>query len=193
MNEEKLIELASIVVIGIGSQWLAWNLRFPSILFFLVLGFVAGPVLKFIHPDGLLGDLLFPIVSISVALILFEGGLTLRLGELKDVGRVVITLIILGAAITWVISSAAAYYILNLDIRVSILLGAILVVTGPTVIGPLLSHIRPIKRVGRILKWEGILIDPVGAILAVLVFEVILAGEISAAGTVVFLGILKTI
>ena len=193
MNEEKLIELASIVVIGIGSQWLAWKLRFPSILFFLVLGFVAGPVLKFIHPDGLLGDLLFPIVSISVALILFEGGLTLRLGELKDVGRVVITLIILGAAITWVISSAAAYYILNLDIRVSILLGAILVVTGPTVIGPLLSHIRPIKRVGRILKWEGILIDPVGAILAVLVFEVILAGEISAAGTVVFLGILKTI
>ena len=193
MNEEKLIELASIVVIGIGSQWLAWKLRFPSILFFLVLGFVAGPVLKFIHPDGLLGDLLFPIVSISVALILFEGGLTLRLGELKDVGRVVITLIILGAAITWVISSTAAYYILNLDIRVSILLGAILVVTGPTVIGPLLSHIRPIKRVGRILKWEGILIDPVGAILAVLVFEVILAGEISAAGTVVFLGILKTI
>ena len=193
MNEEKLIELASIVVIGIGSQWLAWKLRVPSILFFLVLGFVAGPVLKFIHPDGLLGDLLFPIVSISVALILFEGGLTLRLGELKDVGRVVITLIILGAAITWVISSAAAYYILNLDIRVSILLGAILVVTGPTVIGPLLSHIRPIKRVGRILKWEGILIDPVGAILAVLVFEVILAGKISAAGTVVFLGILKTI
>ena len=193
MNEEKLIELASIVVIGIGSQWLAWKLRFPSILFFLVLGFVAGPVLKFIHPDGLLGDLLFPIVSISVALILFEGGLTLRLGELKDVGRVVITLIILGAAITWVISSTAAYYILNLDISVSILLGAILVVTGPTVIGPLLSHIRPIKRVGRILKWEGILIDPVGAILAVLVFEVILAGEISAAGTVVFLGILKTI
>ena len=193
MNEEKLIELASIVVIGIGSQWLAWKLRFPSILFFLVLGFVAGPVLKFIHPDGLLGDLLFPIVSISVALILFEGGLTLRLGELKDVGRVVITLIILGAAITWVISSTAAYYILNLDISVSILLGAILVVTGPTVIGPLLSHIRPIKRVGRILKWEGILIDPVGAILAVLVFEVILAGKISAAGTVVFLGILKTI
>ena len=193
MNEDKLIELASIVVIGIGSQWLAWKLRFPSILFFLVLGFVAGPVLKFIHPDGLLGDLLFPIVSISVALILFEGGLTLRLGELKDVGRVVITLIILGAAITWVISSTAAYYILNLDISVSILLGAILVVTGPTVIGPLLSHIRPIKRVGRILKWEGILIDPVGAILAVLVFEVILAGEISAAGTVVFLGILKTI
>jgi len=193
MNEEKLIELASIVVIGIGSQWLAWKLRFPSILFFLVLGFVAGPIINFIHPDGLLGDLLFPIVSISVALILFEGGLTLRIGELKDVGRVVITLIILGAFITWIISSAAAYFILNLDVRISILLGAILVVTGPTVIGPLLGHIRPIKRVGRILKWEGILIDPVGAILAVLVFEVILAGEISEAGTVVFLGILKTI
>ena len=193
MNEEKLIELASIVVIGIGSQWLAWKFRIPSIMFFLVLGFVVGPVLNFIHPDSLLGELLFPVVSVSVALILFEGGLTLRLGELKDVGRVVITLIILGAVITWIISSSAAYFILNLDLRISILLGAILVVTGPTVIGPLLGHIRPLKRVGRILKWEGILIDPVGAILAVLVFEVILAGEISAAGTVVFLGILKTI
>ena len=193
MNEEKLIELASIVVIGIGSQWLAWKFRIPSIMFFLVLGFVVGPVLNFIHPDSLLGELLFPVVSVSVALILFEGGLTLRLGELKDVGRVVITLIILGAVITWIISSSAAYFILNLDLRISILLGAILVVTGPTVIGPLLGHIRPLKRVGRILKWEGILIDPVGAILAVLVFEVILVGEISAAGTVVFLGILKTI
>ena len=193
MNEEKLLELASIAVIGIGSQWLAWKFRFPSILFFLVFGFIAGPLLRFIHPDGLLGELLFPIVSISVALILFEGGLTLRIGELKDVGRVVITLILLGAIITWIISSAAAYFILNLDIRISILLGAILVVTGPTVIGPLLSHIRPLKRVGRILKWEGILIDPIGAILAVLVFEAIIAGEISAAGTVVFIGILKTI
>ncbi len=193
MNETLLIGIASIVVLGIVAQWLAWRLRFPSILFFLVFGFVAGPITNFIRPDQLMGDLLFPIVSISVALILFEGGLTLRLGELKEVGRVVITLIILGALITWVIASAAAYYILDLDLRLSILLGAILIVTGPTVIGPLLSHIRPLKRVGRILKWEGILIDPVGAILAVLVFEAILAGEISAAGTVIFMGILKTI
>lgn len=193
MSEKELIELASIVVLGIAAHWLAWRLRFPSILFFLVFGFIAGPVTNFVHPDQLMGDLLFPIVSISVALILFEGGLTLRLGELKDVGRVVITLIILGAVITWIIASAAAHYILELDIRIAILLGAILIVTGPTVIGPLLSHIRPLKRVGRILKWEGILIDPVGAILAVLVYEAIVAGEFSEAGIVVFFGILKTL
>jgi NhaP-type Na+/H+ or K+/H+ antiporter len=193
MNEFVLIGLASIIVLGIAAHWLAWRLRFPSILFFLVFGFIAGPVTNFIHPDQLMGDLLFPIVSISVALILFEGGLTLRLGELKEVGRVVITLIILGAVITWIIASAAAHYILGLDIRLAILLGAVLIVTGPTVIGPLLSHIRPLKRVGRILKWEGILIDPVGAILAVLVYEAILAGEFSEAGIVVFFGILKTL
>jgi len=193
MNEEKLIELASIAVLGIAAQWLAWRLRFPSILFFLVIGFIAGPVTGFLHPDGLMGELLLPIVSISVALILFEGGLTLRLGELRDVGRVVITLIIVGAIITWIIASATAHYILMLDLRLSILLGAILIVTGPTVIGPLLSHVRPLKRVSTILKWEGILIDPVGAILAVLVFEAIISGEISEAGTVIFLGIFKTI
>ena len=193
MSENTLFELASIVVLGIAAQWLAWRFRFPSILFFLVFGFIAGPVTGFLHPDNLLGDLLLPLVSISVALILFEGGLTLRLGELRDVGRVVITLIIIGAVITWIIASAAAHYILGLELRISILLGAILIVTGPTVIGPLLSHVRPLKRVSTILKWEGILIDPVGAILAVLVFEAIIAGEISAAGTVILFGILKTV
>jgi len=193
LSEEVLIELASIVVLGIVAQWLAWRLRFPSILFFLIIGFLAGPVTGFLHPDELMGELLLPIVSISVALILFEGGLTLRLGELRDVGRVVIVLIIIGAIITWIIASLAAHYVLNLDLRISILLGAILIVTGPTVIGPLLSHVRPLKRVSTILKWEGILIDPVGAILAVLVFEAIIAGEISAAGKLIFLGIAKTL
>ena len=188
-----LLEFASIVVLGITAQWLAWRIRFPSILFLLVFGFIAGPVTGFLHPDSLLGDLLLPIVSISVALILFEGGLTLRLGELKDVGRVVILLIVIGSIVTWIIATLSARYILGLDIRLSILLGAILVVTGPTVIGPLLRHVRPLKRVGTVLKWEGIMIDPVGAILAVLVFEAILAGEISEAGTMIFLGISKTI
>jgi len=193
LSEEVLLELASIVVLGIFAQWLAWRLRLPSILFFLIIGFIAGPIIGFLHPNELMGELLLPIVSISVALILFEGGLTLRLGELRDVGRVVIILIVIGAIITWIIASLAAHYILNLEFRISILLGAILVVTGPTVIGPLLSHVRPLKRISTILKWEGILIDPVGAILAVLVFEAIIVGEISAAGTLIFLGIVKTL
>jgi NhaP-type Na+/H+ or K+/H+ antiporter len=193
MSEKDLIELASIVVLGVAAQWLAWRLKFPSILFFLVFGFIAGPIANFLHPDSLMGDLLLPIVSISVALILFEGGLTLRLQELRDVGKVVIVLILVGAIITLIIASISAYYILNLDIRLSILLGAILVVTGPTVIGPLLSTIRPIKRINTILKWEGIMIDPLGAILAVLVFEAILAGNISEATPVIFIGIFKTL
>jgi len=193
VNERHLIELASIVVLGIAAQWLAWRLRFPSILFLLVFGFIAGPVTDFLHPDVLMGDSLLPIVSISVALILFEGGLTLRIDELKELGKVVIILIVVGAIITWIIASISAYYILNLDLRLSILLGAILIVTGPTVIGPLLSHIRPLKRISTILKWEGILIDPLGAILAVLVFEAIMAENISEAGPLIFVGILKTV
>jgi len=193
LSERLLVELASIVVLGIIAQWLAWRFRFPSILFFLVFGFVAGPVTDFLHPDALMGDLLLPIVSISVALILFEGGLTLRIQELREVGKVIIILILGGAIITWIITTLAAYYLLKLEINISILLGAILVVTGPTVIGPLLSHIRPIKRIATILKWEGILIDPLGAILAVLVFEAILAGNLNEAGPVIFLGILKTL
>jgi NhaP-type Na+/H+ or K+/H+ antiporter len=193
VNERLLIEFASIIVLGISAQWLAWKLRFPSILFFLVFGFVAGPITGFLHPDALLGDLLLPIVSISVALILFEGGLTLRLNELRELGTVLIILIVIGAIITWIIASLSAYYILKLDLRISILLGAILVVTGPTVIGPLLSHIRPLKRIGTILKWEGIMIDPLGAIMAVLVFETILTGNFSEAGPLIFIGILKTL
>lgn len=193
MNEKVLIEFASIVVLGIIAQWLAWRLRFPSILFFLIFGFVAGPVTNLLHPDAIFGDLLLPVVSISVALILFEGGLSLRINELREIGSVVIILIVVGAIITWIIASLAAYLILKLDLQISILLGAILIVTGPTVIGPLLSHIRPLKRIGTILKWEGIMIDPLGAIMAVLVFETILAGNFSEAGPLIFIGILKTI
>lgn len=193
MSERVLIELASIIVLGIVAQWLAWRLRFPSIIFFLIFGFIAGPITNFLHPDAIMGDLLLPIVSISVALILFEGGLTLRINELRELGRVLIILIVAGAIITWIIASLSAYYILKLDLRISILLGAILVVTGPTVIGPLLSHIRPTKRISTILKWEGILIDPLGAILAVLVFEAMLAENISEAGPLIFLGIFKTL
>ena len=193
MGEHTLIQLASIVVLGIAAQWFAWRIKFPSILFLLLLGFLAGPVTGFLNPDKLMGDLLLPVVSISVALILFEGGLTLRLSELKEVGGVVIALISVGAIITWAIAAAGAHFILNLDLRISILLGSILIVTGPTVIGPLLRHIKPVKRVETILKWEGIMIDPVGAILAVLVFEAIIAGEVGEASSVVLIGLLKTI
>jgi len=193
LPEHALIEFASIIVLGIIAQWLAWRFQLPSILFLLIMGFLAGPVSGFLHPDRLMGDLLLPVVSISVAVILFEGGLTLRLGELKDIGKVVLSLITLGALVTWAIISAAAYYWLHYNIRLAILLGAVLIVTGPTVIGPLLQHIRPLKNVANILKWEGILIDPVGAVLAVLVFEALFFTNGSHFGLLLILGIVKTI
>jgi NhaP-type Na+/H+ or K+/H+ antiporter len=193
MSEQVMISLASLVILGIGAQWLAWRLKFPSILFLLILGFVAGPVTGFLQPDALMGDLLLPFVSLAVAIILFEGGLTLNLKELREIGGVVVGLITIGVIVTWIVSAAAAYYLLELNLQISILLGAILVVTGPTVIGPLLRHIRPNERVNDILKWEGIVIDPIGALLAVLVFEAIGVSRIQEATFEVLLSLGRTI
>jgi NhaP-type Na+/H+ or K+/H+ antiporter len=175
MNEKAVIDLAAIAVLGIGSQWLAWRLKLPSILLLLVVGFVAGPVTGFLQPDDLFGEVLFPVVSISVAVILFEGGLGLHFSELRGgLQRPVRRLITLGVLVTFVIGTLAARLLFAFNWQMAALLAAILVVSGPTVVLPLLKHIQPTDRVGSILKWEGILIDPVGATLAVLVFETIL-------------------
>ncbi|MFZ0547614.1 MAG: cation:proton antiporter [Candidatus Promineifilaceae bacterium] len=193
MAEEALVGLASILFLGVGAQWLAWRLRLPSILLLLALGFIAGPITGFLHPDEIFGDLLFPIVSMSVAIILFEGGLSLRLTELPQVGKVMLLLITVGALITWTISAVAAHFVLEMTWSLAVLLGAVLIVTGPTVIGPLLRQIRPSGKGGVILKWEGILIDPVGAVLAVLIFDAILAGEFDQATGMVVWGVLETL
>jgi NhaP-type Na+/H+ or K+/H+ antiporter len=189
--EHLLIGLASIVVLGIGAQWLSWRLKLPAILFLLLVGFVAGPVGHFIDPDLIFGDLLFPIVSLSVAVILFEGGLSLDIAELGGIGRVVRNLISIGALATWILSTLFAHLLLRLDLALAILFGAILVVTGPTVIIPLLRHIRPAARVGSAVKWEGIVNDPIGAILGVLVFEAVAAGGFEAGLGVAATGMLK--
>jgi NhaP-type Na+/H+ or K+/H+ antiporter len=181
VTEDILLDLAAIMVLGVCAQWLAWRVRVPSILLLLIIGFLAGPATRFLDPDELLGDLLIPVVSLSVAVILFEGGLTLRIEDLPRVGGVVRNLISLGVLVTWGISAAAAYLILDLSVSLSVLLGAIVVVTGPTVVGPLLQHVRPTGQVGPILRWEGIVIDPIGAMLAVLAFEAILVGEVGEA------------
>ncbi len=177
MAENILFGLAIIIVGGIAVQWLAWRLRVPSILLLLITGFFIGPVLNLIDPDRLFGDLLLPIVSLTVAIILFEGGLTLKFKELPAAGSVILKLVSVGFMITWVIITAGAYYILGLEFGIAALLGAILSVTGPTVIGPLLRHVRPYAKLNSVLKWEGIIIDPLGAMLAVLIFEVLLIGE----------------
>lgn len=188
-----LWQLTAILGLGIGAQWLSWRFKLPSIFLLLVVGFVAGPVTQFLDPDALLGDLLFPVVSLSVALILFEGGLSLDISELKEIGRVVRNLISIGALVTWVGAGSLAYVLLDFDLALSALLGAILVVTGPTVIGPLLRHIRPRAAVGSTVKWEGIVNDPIGAILAVLVFDVIVAGGFEGAANAAALGIVRAV
>jgi len=193
MAESTLVVVSSIVICGVMAEWIAWRLRLPSVLLLLILGFWIGPVIGFLDPDLLLGDLLLPIVSISVALILFEGGLSLRISELRQVGGVVRNLITLGALLTWWVVATAASMLLGLHLELAVLLGAILIPTGPTVIVPLLRHLRPTGATGPILKWEGIMIDPIGAMLAVLVFEIILSGGFRNIGSMAFTGLAATI
>ncbi len=193
MTEHLLISLGSIFIIGIGAQWLAWRLELPSILLLLIAGFVAGPLTGLLDPDELLGDMLFPLVSISVAIILFEGGMSLRFNELRGNGHVITNLVTMGVLITWCVCTVAAVMVLDMPLILSMLLGAILVVTGPTVIGPLLRVVRPSDQVGAILKWEGIVIDPIGASFALLMFEVVLAEELQSATVTIVEVIIRTI
>ncbi|MFK7848988.1 MAG: cation:proton antiporter [Rhodothermales bacterium] len=166
-----IIGIVIVLVLGIGSQWLAWRIKIPSILLLLIAGFVAGPVTGFLPQESLQGDWLFAFVSLAIGVILFEGGLSLRVSDLQEIGRSVVGLITLGVLVTWVLVAFAAYYVIGFGLGLSIQIGAILTVTGPTVVIPLLRHVRPSGKVGTIARWEGITIDPVGAILAVLVLE----------------------
>ncbi|ETX09226.1 cation:proton antiporter [Candidatus Entotheonella palauensis] len=190
MTEHALLGLASVVVLGITAQWMAWFVRIPSIFLLLLIGLAAGPLTGWLEPQALFGDLLFPAVSLAVAIILFEGGLSLQTVVLQDIGRVLRRLVTVGMLATWLIASTAAYVLLGLDPSMSALVGAMLVVSGPTVVGPLLRHVRPIGHLRSTLQWEGILIDPIGVLLAVLVFEVILIGELQAATTLIVKGML---
>ncbi len=186
MTESIIIGIVTVVVLGIGSQWLAWQIRVPSILLLLVVGFLAGPVLRVLPPETLQGDWVLAFVSLSIGIILFEGGLNLRRSELREVGAPVLRLITTGVLATWILAGLAAYFLLGFSPAMSVQLGAILTVTGPTVVIPLLRHVRPRGRVGAVAKWEGITIDPVGAILAVLVLETLLVvnQSVSAGGDV---------
>ncbi|HEY5315042.1 MAG TPA: cation:proton antiporter, partial [Pirellulales bacterium] len=198
---EPYLQLAAILALGMAAQWLAWRCTLPAILVLLLAGFALGPLVelcghpRLIDPDRLLGDLLQPIVSLAVAVILFEGGLSLDLRELKTTGHVIWKLVTIGTVVTWTVATLAAHYILGLVWPLAILLGAILVVTGPTVIGPMLRFVHPIGSVGSILKWEGIVIDPIGAMLTVLFFEAIPRPNVEAAQSIaqsIALGIVIT-
>ncbi len=177
------VGLAGIVVFGVGAQLLASRIQIPAILLLLLGGVLVGPVLEIVQPDELLGDLLFPAVSLAVGILLFEGGLGLRWAELQHHGRgPIIRLITVGVLVTWAIGGVAAYFLVDVDRNAAILLGAILVVSGPTVVLPLIRFARVREPVNGILKWEGIFIDPVGATLAIVVLDAVIENEGTGAG-----------
>ncbi len=186
-----MLELAGIIIFGILAQWVAWKFKIPAILPLILIGLLVGPIAaefisvdgtKWIEPiwngkNGLFpGESLFYFVSLAIGIILFEGGLTLKLNEIKNVGPVITKLITIGALVTFIGGAAAAHYIFNLSWEISFLFSSLIIVTGPTVITPILRNIPLKKDISAILKWEGILIDPIGALVAVLVFEFISVG-----------------
>ena len=162
---------------GVGAQWLAAWLRIPSVLVLLPAGVLAGPITGVVDPEALFGEALFPLIAIAVGLVLFEGGLSLDLAKARAVGRPVAGLVTVGLVLTWAVGSAAAIVLFEVQASLGLLLGAILVVSGPTVVLPLLDTVRLREPVSSVLRWECIIIDPIGAVLAVAVFEAIVDAE----------------
>ncbi|MEM8698180.1 MAG: cation:proton antiporter, partial [Pseudomonadota bacterium] len=173
--EDLTLIVALIGVLGVGSQWLAVRLRMPAIVFMLLAGVLAGPVLGLIDPPTAFGEMFGPIVAVAVAVILFEGGLTLNFHELRDAALPVRRLCTWGALLGWAANTAAGYWVAGLGLVPAAVFGGILVVTGPTVIMPLLRQARLNQRVSSTLRWEAIVNDPVGALFAVLTFELAVA------------------
>ena len=185
-----MLELAGIIILGILAQLIAWKFKIPAILPLILTGLFVGPFSTMFSADGnkwiepvwngeyglFPGESLFNFVSLSIALILFEGGLTLKKDEIKSVGPVIYKLITVGALITMVTAGIAAHFIIGLNWPLSFLFSSLIIVTGPTVITPILRNLPLKKDISTVLKWEGILIDPVGALVAVLVFEFITIG-----------------
>ena len=185
-----MVELAGIIVLGILAQWTAWKFKLPAILPLILIGLFVGPISTLFTIDGqpyikpiwdgtrglFPGENLYYFVSLAIGIILFEGGLTLKRDEVSKVGPVIIKLISLGALVTFAGAGAAAHYLIGLNWQLSFLFASLIIVTGPTVISPILRNIPLKKDVSAVLKWEGILIDPIGALAAVLVFEFIRIG-----------------
>lgn len=168
-----MVKIALIGLLGIGAQWVAWRTGRPAIALMLIVGIIAGPVLGIIDPERDFGALQEPIIKLAVAVILFEGGLSLNFRELRQAGGAVTMMVLIAGPIAWILGTAAAHYGAGLSWEISALLGGIMIVTGPTVIGPMLRTLRVPARVRNILKWEGIVNDPIGALLAVGIYAYI--------------------
>lgn len=182
-----MLELAGLVILGILAQWFAWKLKIPAILPLILIGLFVGPISTLLSEDGTKwlepiwngeegvfpGESLFYFVSLAIAVVLFEGGLTLRKKEISNIGPIIVKLITIAVIVTFVGAGFAAHWIFGLTWQISFLFAALVIVTGPTVIAPILRNIPLKKDISSVLRWEGILIDPIGALVAVLVFEFI--------------------
>src|SRR6516162_10485635 len=176
-TDQVLLGVGLILVLAVGSQVLASRLRIPALIILLPAGFTAGALTTDVNPDRLLGSAFQPLVSLAVAVILYDSGLALRWGSVRGrARRVVPRLIYAGVPITMAFAAVFAGLLLGMSAGAALMTGAILVVSGPTVVGPLLAFVRPSDRLQRILAWEGSLIDPVGGILGAVVFHAVLAG-----------------
>ena len=184
-----MLELAAIIVIGLLAQWIAWRMKIPAIFPLIILGLIMGPLStlfldeKWIDPENIFaGKTMYYFVSLSVGVILFEGGLTLKFKEVRQLAGVVRNLLIVGPIVMGIGGALAAHYFLEMDYRVGLLFGSLIIVTGPTVIAPILRSVRPKKNISTILKWEGIAIDPIGALVAVLVYELLFFSTMGVGG-----------
>lgn len=173
MDLSLLFVIMLIGVLGIGSQWLAWKFSMPAIVVMSIAGLIVGPFLGIMNPEESFGDLYRPIISVAVAIILFEGSLDLNRKEISDIGRPILRIATVGALIAWILGSLTAHYMAGLSWEVAFVIGGLFVVTGPTVIMPLLRQSKLKPRPATILKWEGIIVDPLGVLLAVFAFEII--------------------
>ncbi len=171
-----LIGAGLIVILAVGSQVLASRLAIPALIVLLPVGFLAGALTPDVDPVRLLGPVFQPLVTLAVSVILYDAGLGLNLGKLAAADRsVVVRLIVFGVTISSAATAACGLVLLGMSVRAAVMLGVILVVSGPTVVNPLLAYVRPEARLRRLLAWEGSLIDPVGGILGAVVFHAVSA------------------
>jgi NhaP-type Na+/H+ or K+/H+ antiporter len=173
MLDSLLFLLMLTITLGIASQWVAWRYRFPAIVLMSLVGLLVGPILGILNPKDDFGDMFNPVISIAVAIILFEGSLNLDFREVRGLRHSVLRIVTGGAFIAWILGSLAAHYVAGLSWAVAFVIGGLFIVTGPTVILPLLRQAKLKSRPATILKWEGIIVDPIGALLAVFAFEII--------------------
>lgn len=173
MEISLLFIIMLIGILGIGSQWMAWKFNMPAIVVMSIAGLLVGPFLGIMNPQDSFGDIYSPVISVAVAIILFEGSLNLNFKELSGLGKPVFRISTVGAFLAWILGSLTAHYIAGLSWEVAFVIGGLFIVTGPTVILPLLRQSKLKPRPAKILKWEGIIVDPIGVLLAMFAFEII--------------------